>query len=113
MIETYIYYYTCRYVRVKRQNQTFFIPCLPDDKIQKIKSNIVVALKGSERDSGVQADQMRLLLPNSTVLEDDQTLNHYEIKNDDVLHVVFQITENQWEAVCVDSTDISSTAAAT
>lgn len=55
---------------------------------------------------------MRLLLPapKSTVLEDDKDLAHYEIKNDDVLNVVFQISENQWEQVCVVSTDAVATA---
>ena len=98
-----------RYVRVKRQNQTFFVPCSPEDKIRVIKNNIASALEQglSEKDNGVTADQMRLLLPapKSTVLEDDKAISDYtEIENDVELHVVFQISENQWEHVAVDST---------
>ncbi|CAB9519907.1 expressed unknown protein [Seminavis robusta] len=101
------------YVRVKRQNQTYFIPCAPDDKIRVVKEKIEQALKVSEKDDGVTADHMRLLMPppKSTVLEDDQALTHYEIKNDTELHVVFQISENLWETVAVESMDIASSAA--
>ena len=81
---------------------------MPDDNILKIKENIVIALKGSDND-GTQADAMRLLIPapKSTVLEDEKKLTDYEIKNDDELHVVFQISESTWETVAVASTDIS------
>jgi hypothetical protein len=98
---------------VKRQKQTFFIPCTEKSDIRSIKSNIVAALKGSEKDEGILEDNMRLLLPapKSTVLEDGKDLTHYEIKNDDELNVVFQISENQWEQVFVASTDISTAAA--
>ena len=99
-------------MRVKRQNQTFFIPCAPDDKIIKIKKHITLALKASEKDDGVTEDHMKLLLPapKSTVLEDAQDLGHYEIKNDAELNVVFQISENVWETVAVDSTDVTAAA---
>jgi Ubiquitin family len=104
-----------RYVRVKRHNQTFFIPCSADGKISTIKENIAIALNVSEKDDGVTADQMRLLLPSSksqpTVLEDNQTLTHYDITNDTVMHVVFQISENTWETVAVESMEIASASA--
>ena len=102
-----------RYVRVKRQNQTFFIPCAAEDKILTVKEKIEQALKVSEKDDGVTSEHMRLLLPppKSTVLEDDESLNHYEIKNDMELHVVFQISENLWETVAVESMDVASSSA--
>lgn len=79
----------------------------------KIKEKIALALRGSEKDDGIQAETMRLLLPapKSTTLEDEKKLTDYEIKNDDILHVVFQISENQWETVNVDATDITSNSA--
>lgn len=93
-------------MRVKRQNQTFFVPCTEKTDVRTIKSNIVAALKGSEKDGSVTEDNMRLLLPEpkSTVLDDGKDLAHYEIQNDAELNVVFQISENQWEQVCVAST---------
>lgn len=113
----HLFFFLKRYVRVKRQNQTFFISCSPEDKILAIKQHIAVALQGrSEKDDGVTADQMRLLLPapKSTVLEDDRAISEYEeIENDVELHVVFQISENQWEHVAVDSTTEAAPATAT
>ena len=85
-----------------------------------IKTNIAEALKqgssSSEKDDdgAVTADQMRLLLPapKSTVLEDDKEIRDYEdISNDAILNVVFQISENQWEHVAVDSTDVTTASA--
>ena len=54
---------------------------------------------------------MRLLLPAPahTILEDDNKVSSYkEIKNDVLLHVIFQLSENEWEAVAVDA-DASAT----
>jgi Ubiquitin family len=102
-------------VRVKRQNQTFFIPCSADGTISAIKENIAIALNFSDKDDGVTAKHMRLLLPTTkshpTVLDDNQTLTHYDIKNDAVLHVVFQISENTWETEAVESMEIASASA--
>ena len=71
-----------------------------------------MALQGSDDEDDVTAESLRLLLPppKATGLEDDKKLTDYEIKNDNIIHVIFQISENQWETVNVDSTDISSTA---
>ena len=103
-----------RYVRVKRQKQTFFVPCTEKSDIRSIKSSIVAALKNSDKDGDVTEDNMRLLLPapKSTVLEDGKDLAQYEIKNDEVLNVVFQISENQWEQVYVEPTDAGASNAA-
>ena len=85
-----------------------------DGKIRTIKENLAVALSVSDKDDGVTAENMRLLLASaasksqSTILDDNQTLSHYDIKHDMVLHVVFQISENTWETVAVESMEVAS-----
>jgi hypothetical protein len=93
-------------MRIKRQNQTYFITCNPTDTIRSVKQQISLAAKGE-----TPSDSMRLLLTNKdrTVLENDKTLAKYDIKSEDQLYVVFQMSENEWEPVQVveDPTAVS------
>jgi len=107
--------------------------CQPDDTIGSIKDEISIATRGETK-----ADQMRLILPSQissssssstsdnrqkkqsssqsqqqVILEDDsQRLEEYKIENEMELHVVFQISEDEWEAVTIETLP-GGTAAAT
>lgn len=90
-----------RYVRLKRQNQVYFVMCKPDDTVGYLKQQLVLANKKEWK-----AEQMRVILPKgNTVLEDSVKLEeHEEIKNESELYVVFQISEQEWESVNIEST---------
>ena len=110
-----IYCETKRYVRVKRKNQTFFIHCAPSDTFAQIKSEISLAMGGSDV---ISSQKMRLYIetPKPTVTEkkadddqdmggekslapkgpipDEAILSDHDVKNDAVLFVTFA---NSWE----------------
>lgn len=90
-----------RYVRLKRQNQVYFVMCQPDDTVGYLKQQVALANKKEWK-----AEQMRVILPKgNTVLEDSDKLEeHEEIKNETELYVVFQISEQEWESVNIEST---------
>jgi hypothetical protein len=91
-----------RYVRIKRQNQTYFVMCTPEDTVGYLKQQVAVATKKEYK-----AEQMRMILPkDNTILEDADTLQKHEdqIKNETELHVVFQISEGEWESVTIEDT---------
>lgn len=104
-----------RYLRIKRHNQTYFIMCQPTDTVGYLKEQVALANKE------VQADQLRLILPTTatsptpTILQDDSaTLSKYSdtIVNESELHVVFQISETEWEAVNIQDVENPTAAAA-
>ena len=74
---------------------------MPDDTITTLKSSIAQAVPDTE----IKQDNLKLVLPSSpsAFLEDDKELSHYDIKNDSEVHMVYQISENQWETVSVSS----------
>lgn len=91
-----------RYVRIKRQNQTYFVMCTPGDTIGYLKEQVALATKEEYK-----AGQMRMILPkDNTVLEDEDKLEKHEdeITNETELHVVFQISEGEWESVYIEDT---------
>lgn len=54
-----------------------------------------------------KAEQMRMILPkDGAILDDSDTLEKHEedIKNESELHVVFQISEGEWESVRIEDT---------
>lgn len=53
------------------------------------------------------ASSMRLLLPNATVLEDEEVLSVHELKTDAVLHLVLAVSDTEWEPVDIISTDLA------
>lgn len=90
------------YVRIKRQNQTYFVMCTPGDTIGYLKEQVALATKEEYK-----AGQMRMILPkDNTVLEDEDKLEKHEgeITNETELHVVFQISEGEWESVYIEDT---------
>lgn len=86
-------------MRIKRQNQVFFVVCNPEDKIQYLKEQVALAVKHEWK-----PDQMRLILPtdNSILENSDKISRHEDIKNDSELYATFQISEGQWESVHVE-----------
>mmetsp|Transcript_63816 Transcript_63816/g.176385 ORF Transcript_63816/g.176385 Transcript_63816/m.176385 type:complete len:101 (+) Transcript_63816:96-398(+) len=89
------------YLRVKRQNQCYFIMCQPEDTVGFVKEQVALANKE------YKADQMRLIIPNdNTILADDDKLQKHEdhIKNEAELHVVFQTADGEWEDVAIAET---------
>jgi hypothetical protein len=75
--------------------------CQPDDTVGYLKQQVALANKKEWK-----AEQMRVILPKgNTVLEDSDKLEeHEEIKNETELYVVFQISEQEWESVNIEST---------
>jgi hypothetical protein len=90
-----------RYVRIKRQNQTYFVMCNPDDTVGFLKQQVALAAKDEWK-----PEQMRMILPKgNTVLKDSDTLKQHEdeIKSESELYVVFQISQGEWESVNIES----------
>ncbi len=87
---------------MKRYNQTYFVMCQPDDTVAFVKQQVAIA------NTEYKEDQMRLILPkDNIVLQDEDKLAKYgdEIKNETELHVVFQISDEEWESVAIADTD--------
>jgi hypothetical protein len=92
-----------RYLRIRRLKQTYFIKCTPDDTIGYLKEQISLATKKE-----VKPDHMRIIqAKDHQPLDDDgETLSKHEhLKNGSELYVVFQISDEEWEAVYVDDTE--------
>jgi hypothetical protein len=47
-----------------------------------------------------------MVAANQTIMEDDDPLSEYDIKDNAVLHVVFEVAENELESVDIESTDV-------
>ena len=98
------------YIHIKHHNQTFCFLCKPDhDTILSIKSQIAAALcqhSSSDNDDTPDASSLRLLLSNdqSTVLQDKDTLQEYELQDDALLYLVLPVSDSEWESVDVIST---------
>jgi hypothetical protein len=92
-----------RYLRIRRLKQTYFIKCTSDDTIGYLKEQISLATKKE-----VKPDHMRIIqAKDHKPLDDDMEAisNHEELNNGAELHVVFQISDAEWEAVHVDDTE--------
>ena len=97
------------YLRIKRQKQTYFVMCTPQDTVGFIKQQISLANKE------LKADQIRLILPKSNTIltNDDEKIQTHEdeIKNEAELHCVFKISEDgEWESVHIAAADIGADA---
>ena len=97
-----------RYLRIKRQNQTYFVTCNPDDTFGYLKEQVALANNGE-----YEAKQMRMILPkDSTILNDDDKISsREEIKSESELYVVFAISDGEFEPVQVVVEDPTAAAA--
>lgn len=90
-------------LRIKRKNQVYFVPCHEDDTIGYLKDQVSLATKNE-----TEAKHMRIINPKDNLpLEDDgEQINKYSnLKNESELYVVFQIGEEDWEAVHIEDTE--------
>jgi hypothetical protein len=63
--------------------------------------------KDNSKEKKAVPSDLQLMVPeNQTILEDDDLLSEYEIKDNAVLHVVFEVAENEFETVDIESTDV-------
>lgn len=93
----------CSYLRVKRLNQTFCILCDADQTVQDIKETLSAALE----QHGGSKENIRLIQADSgLVLEDDTKC--VGLADDTVLHMVFQIDGEVYEAVDVTASEDAS-----
>ena len=82
--------------------------CEKKDTVSYLKEQIALATKNEYK-----ASQIRILLPagkaasgTPTILNDEDTMEKYDtIKSDGELHVVFQISEGEWESVHIIDTE--------
>ena len=96
--------YIHRYIHVKRRNQTFCLLCDESDTVESLKQKIVQALQQHSTD---EVPTMRLqLTTDATVLEDEQPLRHYQVKDNDVLHMVYAVSDDEYETVDITSTEV-------
>lgn len=113
-----------RYLRLKRQNQTYFVVCQPSDTFGFLKEQVSLA-----SGMAIKPNQIRLMIPQAAkeskgpkppmitssgrspfkaqppliVVEDDSaTLEAHDLKNEMELFVVFQISDQEWEEVTVE-----------
>lgn len=94
--ESYTVSLAPRYVRVKRQNQTYFVTCNKEDTFSLVKEQVALANQDHSK------DQIRLVVPkDGTIIEDDWTLEKFveDAKDEFELFCVFQISDSEWEPV--------------
>mmetsp|Transcript_27612 Transcript_27612/g.40602 ORF Transcript_27612/g.40602 Transcript_27612/m.40602 type:complete len:97 (+) Transcript_27612:134-424(+) len=89
------------YACLRRKNQTYFV--MFDSQQHKalyLKEQVALAL-GEE----TKPEEMMVKQPDGTVLNDDDALDH--LQNEQVLHLVFQIADDEWEPVDLVEMDTS------
>ncbi|EGG20650.1 hypothetical protein DFA_00511 [Cavenderia fasciculata] len=82
------------YFRVKRKEQTIFLSAENTDSIQKLKNDIAIINKLQDKPS----DYVRLI-HNGTVLDDKKTVNSLNMKNDDVVYLVYKNDDGSYEEI--------------
>lgn len=75
------------YIRCKRAKQTIFLSVDMNETILNIKKKISSIIK-------IPIEDIRILLNESTILEDNQTLNYYKIENDSIVFWVQKLNGN-------------------
>jgi len=102
-----------RYIRIKRRNQTFCFLCNASDTVAQLKAKVAAVVKQHPAGGKASDDDdeetliMQLIHPESTdILEDEDLLSEYELKDNAVLHVVFEVADNEFETVDIQSTDL-------
>eukprot|EP01135_Chromosphaera_perkinsii_P012305 Nk52_evm1s2631 gene=Nk52_evmTU1s2631 len=92
------------YIRVKRKKMTIFLETSTDEKISFVKRKLEPLVK-------VPADSIRLLTGDKQ-LEEDKSLSHYNIDNDDVVGMVLKDQETgAWENLEIIPVSLSATSA--
>ncbi|CDP02844.1 unnamed protein product [Coffea canephora] len=81
------------YIRVKRSKTTYFLQCLPSEKVLQIKEKLQILI-----DQPVN-DQRLILLPNKEVLDDSKSLADQKVENDAVVALTLRKDDNEFEDV--------------
>ena len=75
----------CRHVRVKRKNQTIFLPVEPNECFETLRKRVAEIV-------GVGAETVKLFAPDKMrELPDVATIADQEIESDACLYAVFQV----------------------
>eukprot|EP01095_Lingulamoeba_sp_RSL-Kostka_P001617 TRINITY_DN1234_c0_g1_i1.p1 TRINITY_DN1234_c0_g1~~TRINITY_DN1234_c0_g1_i1.p1 ORF type:complete len:101 (+),score=38.53 TRINITY_DN1234_c0_g1_i1:93-395(+) len=80
------------YVRIKRENCTFFFSTDPTENILEIKKQLSTYDLTPEKPESIR------LVHQDDVLEDDKTIGDYKIENDGVVYLLFN-KDDEWEDV--------------
>lgn len=89
------------YVRIRRKLQTFYVFCQPDvHGVDHLKQQVATALAGFS-DDPVEMDDLKIMDTAGTDLEDLSKL-----ENEQELHVVFRISDEEYEPVQVQHADM-------
>mmetsp|Transcript_15639 Transcript_15639/g.26068 ORF Transcript_15639/g.26068 Transcript_15639/m.26068 type:complete len:104 (+) Transcript_15639:62-373(+) len=84
------------HVRLKRKNQTMFLHVDPADNFYQLKTRVGEI-------HGLEPEKIQILGPDKKKeLLDLATISDQEIKNDDVLYLVFMKGAGGWEELQVD-----------
>ena len=90
------------YVRIRRKLQTFYVFCQPDvHGVDHLKQQVATALAGFSDDDPVEVDDLKIMDTAGTDLEDLSKL-----ENEQELHVVFRISDEEYEPVQVQHADM-------
>jgi ferredoxin len=104
-----------RYLRIKRRNQTFCVLCQETDTIGHVKEKLIEVMQQHDIRLGgaaCTAAEMRLLkASNGEPIHDsnsdgENTIQAAQLKDDQVLHLVFRMTDDEYEPVEIISTDL-------
>jgi hypothetical protein len=87
------------YVRVRRNNQSFFIMCSPSQTALYIKEQVAMCLDRTSE----AASSLQIQTKEGTVMEDDDSLD--QLRNEDELYVCLPIADGEWEAVDIVLTE--------
>ncbi|XP_065851468.1 uncharacterized protein [Euphorbia lathyris] len=81
------------YIRVKRSKTTYFIQCVPSEKILDIKQKLDILI-----DKPV-SDQRLTFMQTGVVLEDSKSLSDYNVENDAVVALTLRKDDNEFEDI--------------
>lgn len=97
----YLLCFLCSYVRIRRKQQTFYVLCEPTvHGADHLKSQVRLALQDDAPES---LDEMRLMDTGGTELDEDLS----KLENEQELHIVFRISDDEYEPVDVRNVDMS------
>ncbi|KAL3533019.1 hypothetical protein ACH5RR_006540 [Cinchona calisaya] len=83
------------YIRVKQNKTTYFLQCLPSEKVLRIKEKLQILI-----DHPVN-DQRLILMGNGEVLDDSKSLADQKVENDAAVALTLRKDDNEFEDVSV------------
>ncbi|KAL3535151.1 hypothetical protein ACH5RR_003612 [Cinchona calisaya] len=83
------------YIRVKRNKTTYFLQCLPSEKVLQIKEKLQILIDQPAN------DQRLILIKYGEVLDDSKSLADQKVENDAALALTLRKDDNEFEDVNV------------